>query len=314
MGYDTRIGSAVPAPRARDTAARASRKTPPRCCTAPARSATTSRFSRASSRSNEAQYERMVDKVRAAVGGSLDRRRRRRVGPDLQSEHRRPPGLSRGHDHASARSTRARRSRRYDPAAGDKAAASSRTSMSWPTRTKLRAGADVVVLLTEWDDFRHYDFDRVRDVMRGPTSSTHATSSIRPRCAVSGSTTKVSAALRRAGAKATAEGKPWVGSSLLEVQVSWVHTCARHCSTAATRSSPSTTCRPAASRTCGRCLGRSGFELLTADVVDSLPVAGPVDGVFHLAEPREPAGIPGTSARDDGGRRGRHRAGIAAGT
>ena len=27
--------------------------------------------------------------------------------------------------------------------------------------------ADVVVLMTEWDDFRHYDFGRVPELMRG---------------------------------------------------------------------------------------------------------------------------------------------------
>ena len=28
-------------------------------------------------------------------------------------------------------------------------------------------GADAIVLLTEWDEFRWLDFDRVRDAMRG---------------------------------------------------------------------------------------------------------------------------------------------------
>ena len=36
-----------------------------------------------------------------------------------------------------------------------------------PTRTTPRRGADAVVLLTEWDEFRWLDFDRVREAMRG---------------------------------------------------------------------------------------------------------------------------------------------------
>jgi len=33
---------------------------------------------------------------------------------------------------------------------------------------------------------------------------------------------------------------------------------------------------------------RAGFELIVADVVEELPVSGPVDGVFHLASPASP--------------------------
>ncbi len=40
---------------------------------------------------NLRQHEHMVDKLRAAAGGSLPRRHRRRVGPHVQGEHRRPP-------------------------------------------------------------------------------------------------------------------------------------------------------------------------------------------------------------------------------
>ncbi len=59
---------------------------------------------------NEAQYERMVDKVRRRGRRLARRRDDRGVGPDLQGEHRRPPRLPGGHDHRTA----ARR-RRHDP-------------------------------------------------------------------------------------------------------------------------------------------------------------------------------------------------------
>ncbi len=58
--------------------------------------------------------------------------------------------------------------RGYDPRRRRPAAASSCPASSCaPTRTRPRAGADAVVLLTEWDEFRWLDFDRVHEAMSG---------------------------------------------------------------------------------------------------------------------------------------------------
>ena len=57
--------------------------------------------------------------------------------------------------------------RAYDPAAGDKAARMLPDCEVCPDPYDAATGADTVVLFTEWDDFRHYDFDRVLDAMRG---------------------------------------------------------------------------------------------------------------------------------------------------
>ena len=52
------------------------------------------------------------------------------------------------------------------------------------------AGAEVLALLTEWDEFRWLDFDRVADAMAAPRgSSTPATCSIRRPCAGAASRT-----------------------------------------------------------------------------------------------------------------------------
>ena len=58
--------------------------------------------------------------------------------------------------------------RAYDPAAGEPAArARARPRGRAPTPYEAATGADAVALLTEWDEFRWLDFDRVRDAMRG---------------------------------------------------------------------------------------------------------------------------------------------------
>ena len=55
--------------------------------------------------------------------------------------------------------------RAYDPAAGEAAArAGARASTCVADPYEACDGADVLALLTEWDEFRWLDFDRVRDV------------------------------------------------------------------------------------------------------------------------------------------------------
>ena len=58
--------------------------------------------------------------------------------------------------------------RAYDPAAGEAAAALMPELDVRPDAYEASAGADVVALLTEWEEFRWLDFERVRAAMRAP--------------------------------------------------------------------------------------------------------------------------------------------------
>jgi UDPglucose 6-dehydrogenase len=58
--------------------------------------------------------------------------------------------------------------RAYDPAAGEAAAALMPELDVRPDAYEASAGADVVALLTEWEEFRWLDFERVRAAMARP--------------------------------------------------------------------------------------------------------------------------------------------------
>ena len=194
MGYDHAHRLRVPASRARATAARASRRTPPRCSTPRDAPATTSALLEGVVEVNRRQHERMVEKV-ARPGRRLARRAcRSRSGA---SPSRRTPTTSA----TRRRSCIARRLleegamvRAYDPAAGERAAALVPGLEVVADPYEACAGAAVLAVLTEWDEFRWLDFDRVA---RGAGSrrpcSTPATCSTRSRSAGAASPTKASA-------------------------------------------------------------------------------------------------------------------------
>ena len=115
---------------------------------------------------NAAQHERMVDKVRVAVGGSLSD-----VSVAIW-------GLTFKADTDDLRDSPAifiaRRLleegaivRAHDPGAGDRPRQLVAGLELCADAYDAATNADVVVLLTEWDQFRWLDFDRVRDSMRG---------------------------------------------------------------------------------------------------------------------------------------------------
>ena len=168
MGYDARIGFQFlhPGPGLRRLVLPEGRR---RAAAHRARGrATTSSCSTASSSVNRGQHERIVDKVRAAAGGTL-------AGADG-----RRCGASRSRPTPTTCATRRRSSIARQPARGgrDRARPTTRPRASGRGRLmpeldvradayEAAAGADVVALLTEWDEFRWLDFDRVRDAMRG---------------------------------------------------------------------------------------------------------------------------------------------------
>jgi UDPglucose 6-dehydrogenase len=115
---------------------------------------------------NEAQHERMIDKVRAAVGGSLTD-----VNVGLW-------GLTFKADTDDLRDSPAmfvaRRLleegaivRAFDRGAGDRPRELVPGIELCADAYDAATGADAVVLLTEWDEFRWLDFDRVLEAMRG---------------------------------------------------------------------------------------------------------------------------------------------------
>ena len=87
---------------------------------------------------------------------------------------------------APPRRPRAPRSRAYDPTvAGPIAELPEARGRADPYAAC--EGADVLVVLTEWDEFRWLDFDKVADADGAPAaSSTPATCSTAPRCAAAG--------------------------------------------------------------------------------------------------------------------------------
>ena len=111
---------------------------------------------------NDEQFERTADKIEAAAGGSLDGKVVAVWGLTFKArtdDTRDSPAI----EVINRLVKRGATVRAYDPAArnvpssvecfGDAYAASE--------------GADVVAVLTEWDEFRWYDLDRVASVMRG---------------------------------------------------------------------------------------------------------------------------------------------------
>ena len=129
---------------------------------------------------NDEQFVRVVDKVRAAVGRRPRGRGDRRLGADLQGRHRRPaelagrrggapPGGQRGH-RAGLRPHRlgpgrpevgsGRRARRL--ASDGRRARPGTLGARLPRAYAACEGAAAAVVLTEWDEFRWLDFAKVR--------------------------------------------------------------------------------------------------------------------------------------------------------
>lgn len=116
---------------------------------------------------NKAQHERMVAKVQHASGRDLAGAVIAVWGLTFKADTddlRDSPALYiSGRLLESGATVRA-----YDPAAGETAAARLPGLEVCADAYEAAAGADAVALLTEWDEFRWLDFDRVREAMRHP--------------------------------------------------------------------------------------------------------------------------------------------------
>jgi len=131
---------------------------------------------------NREQHKRMVDKVRAAVGGSLDGVAVGIWGLTFKAntdDLRDSPALA----IAAALLAEGARVRAYDPATAPSAAERVPGLEGLEIVTDpydAVAGAAALALLTEWDEFRWLDFGRVHDAMDAPRAVVDARNLLDP--------------------------------------------------------------------------------------------------------------------------------------
>jgi UDPglucose 6-dehydrogenase len=128
---------------------------------------------------NRAQHQRIVDKVRAAVGGALDGRRVAMLGVTFKAatdDVRDSPALFVAREllyqgavlHA------------YDPSVADRRPRVPAGVRLDDDPYQAARGASVLALLTEWDEFRWLDYARVREAMTEPHAIVDARNLLNP--------------------------------------------------------------------------------------------------------------------------------------
>jgi UDPglucose 6-dehydrogenase len=116
---------------------------------------------------NHGQHDRIVEKIRAAAGRPLAGVEVAMWGLTFKADTddlRDSPSLVVARKLIDEGAV----VRAYDPAAGEAAAALMPELDVRPDAYEASAGADVVALLTEWEEFRWLDFERVRAAMSRP--------------------------------------------------------------------------------------------------------------------------------------------------
>jgi UDPglucose 6-dehydrogenase len=116
---------------------------------------------------NRRQHARMVDKLAALLGGDLAGRRIAVWGLTFKAntdDLRDSPALWIAQRLIEAGAT----VRAFDPAAGERAAELVPGIEVVADAYEACTGADAVAVLTEWDEFRWLDFDRVREALARP--------------------------------------------------------------------------------------------------------------------------------------------------
>ena len=117
-------------------------------------------------RSNERQRSRVVERVRAAAGGSLDGKRIGLLGLTFKAgtnDLRHSPAL----DVADQLASEGSELTAYDPVVPQDVPGFTDGITVVPDAYQAVKDADVVVLLTEWSSFRALDWARVADLMAG---------------------------------------------------------------------------------------------------------------------------------------------------
>ncbi len=145
--------------------ARAFRRTSPRCCIQRADAGYEFGVLAGVVEANSAQHERMVEKVRSAAGGTLTGAVVGLWGLTFKADTddlRDSPAMVIGRRLLEEGAT----VQAYDPAAGERAQGLLPGLDLRTDAYDAAHGADVVLLVTEWDEFRWIDFERVANVMR----------------------------------------------------------------------------------------------------------------------------------------------------
>ena len=127
---------------------------------------------------NDEQLDRVVDEDRRA-GRRVGRRRAHRgVGPHVQGPHRRPPRVPVARRSSRGCAAKGAIVRGFDPSAPGPLEGLEVVDDPYAAVE----GAEVLAVLTEWDEFRWLDFDKVAELDGAPArSSTPATCSTAPR-------------------------------------------------------------------------------------------------------------------------------------
>ena len=128
------------------------------------------------------------------AGGSVDGMTIAVWGLTLQGPHRRPAATRRRSRSSAGSSPRAPSVQAYDPAVDrDGPTTLAGIERRAPTRTPRATAPSVLAVLTEWDEFKWLDLDKVADADgRRHASSTPATCSTAPACCAAASRTRAS--------------------------------------------------------------------------------------------------------------------------
>ena len=122
-------------------------------------------------RVNEAQKHVLVDKIVARLGDDLVRPHVRAVGPRVQAQHRRHARGAVARDRSRRSPARGARVVAYDPIAMDEARRIFGDAPHVAFATSPLAacdGADALVVVTEWKEFRSPDFDELKPRLATP--------------------------------------------------------------------------------------------------------------------------------------------------
>lgn len=124
-------------------------------------------IAQAADRANEKQRTRMADKIREAVGGQLTGKKVAVLGLSFKpntNDLREAPALT----IIPKLQQEGAEIQAYDPAAMEEARGLLPGVRFFPNAYEAAAGADALVLMTEWNQFRNLDLERIKAGLRSP--------------------------------------------------------------------------------------------------------------------------------------------------